>query len=592
MTRVTILVIVVSVLLASLISAESWLHTDWSGGPGQLSWSDTTMFYEGGYVDWLTSPGDLLLEFPVWTYGSFPFTTPTYTLLLQPADSTIYAGGSWGDIFRYFPQYQMWQLIWSLPGDVRTLLRANGALYAGCSGSNEIFMSIDAGSSWVVVGMLPPHVTNVWSLLKNNGTFIAGTGSSADGEIYRSTDGGQNWEPVFWLPDGDVFCLIQAQDSILYAGVSWYDGSQKGDVYRSTDGGSLWEPTGELPTAWSVYSLLQATDGALYAGTYPFGDVFKSIDVGTTWVNTVNLEGATGVHSLIQSTDGPIYAGSSFYGDIFESTDNGTSWYKTSYSDSWSKPNCVNALIQTMDGTLFAGTDIANSAEGIIWGVYGSPYSYDNYLTSSIYDAYENEDFGIMMWDYAANGCDVEMRVRTDTLLDMSTAMDWDSCAWLVNGEDISNVNSVTDGERYIQYRAYLRNQHPFNTTPVLHYVSLQYITGVKEEKPTYSSETSSFSLNQNSPNPFRTSTTITFTRPRVSEHQNTRISENIELKIYDLSGRLVKDFSLGTRHWALGTEVTWDGRDDNNKKLSAGTYFYELKAGKFKETKKMTVVR
>ncbi|MCK4232862.1 T9SS type A sorting domain-containing protein, partial [candidate division WOR-3 bacterium] len=74
-------------------------------------------------------------------------------------------------------------------------------------------------------------------------------------------------------------------------------------------------------------------------------------------------------------------------------------------------------------------------------------------------------------------------------------------------------------------------------------------------------------------PNPFITSTTIILSLLSIE-----RSVKDIELKIYDACGRLVKDFSLGTGHLALGTVVTWDGRDDRGRDVTSGIYFLKLK--------------
>jgi hypothetical protein len=65
------------------------------------------------------------------------------------------------------------------------------------------------------------------------------------------------------------------------------------------------------------------------------------------------------------------------------------------------------------------------------------------------------------------------------------------------------------------------------------------------------------------SPNPFTTSATISI--PGLSEDQINRVSK-IELKIYDISGKLVMSVPLKTKHLSLGTD------------LSPGIYFLKLK--------------
>ena len=62
------------------------------------------------------------------------------------------------------------------------------------------------------------------------------------------------------------------------------------------------------------------------------------------------------------------------------------------------------------------------------------------------------------------------------------------------------------------------------------------------------------------------------------------------ELEVYDISGRLVK--TLFAEDCSPGDYVIkWDGLSENGEKVSPGTYFCLLSAGKFAETKKMMVV-
>ncbi|MCF7792442.1 MAG: CapA family protein [Candidatus Cloacimonetes bacterium] len=82
--------------------------------------------------------------------------------------------------------------------------------------------------------------------------------------------------------------------------------------------------------------------------------------------------------------------------------------------------------------------------------------------------------------------------------------------------------------------------------------------------------------LHQNYPNPFNPSTTISFSL-------NTEISENTELNIYNLRGQKVKSFRnhaefIETFGNPNTYSVTWNGTNNNNKHVSSGIYFYQLK--------------
>ena len=68
-------------------------------------------------------------------------------------------------------------------------------------------------------------------------------------------------------------------------------------------------------------------------------------------------------------------------------------------------------------------------------------------------------------------------------------------------------------------------------------------------------------------PNPFRRRAEI--------ELSIAQSAERTELKIYDVSGRVVKDFKLSS--FVPSSVISWDGKDDSGRKLPAGVYFCRL---------------
>lgn len=67
--------------------------------------------------------------------------------------------------------------------------------------------------------------------------------------------------------------------------------------------------------------------------------------------------------------------------------------------------------------------------------------------------------------------------------------------------------------------------------------------------------------------------------------------AKGTELKIYDATGRLVKDFSLFTLDASRPTPVTWDGKDTSGHKVSSGIYFVTLETEDFRKTKKVILI-
>ncbi len=92
------------------------------------------------------------------------------------------------------------------------------------------------------------------------------------------------------------------------------------------------------------------------------------------------------------------------------------------------------------------------------------------------------------------------------------------------------------------------------------------------------------FSLSRNFPNPFNPSTTISYSVPEGE-------APLVSLKIYDLSGRVVRTLVNGMRE--AGTySVIWDSTDSFGRSVSSGVYFYRLKAGSFMQTRKMVLLK
>jgi PKD repeat protein len=85
------------------------------------------------------------------------------------------------------------------------------------------------------------------------------------------------------------------------------------------------------------------------------------------------------------------------------------------------------------------------------------------------------------------------------------------------------------------------------------------------------------FRLGQNVPNPFNPRTSIEFSLPG---------EEHVRLAVYDLRGRQVA--LLADRVYSAGThKVEWAPRD-----MASGVYFYRFEAGRFVETKRMSLVQ
>jgi flagellar hook assembly protein FlgD len=90
------------------------------------------------------------------------------------------------------------------------------------------------------------------------------------------------------------------------------------------------------------------------------------------------------------------------------------------------------------------------------------------------------------------------------------------------------------------------------------------------------------FGLAQNSPNPFGASATrIAFAVPR---------EQDATLRVFDVQGRLVRTLVNGPVSAGTHT-VEWNGRNDQERTVSAGVYFYRLEADGKSATRKMILL-
>jgi len=65
----------------------------------------------------------------------------------------------------------------------------------------------------------------------------------------------------------------------------------------------------------------------------------------------------------------------------------------------------------------------------------------------------------------------------------------------------------------------------------------------------------------------------------------------DVDIRIYDARGRLVRTLDL-TKASPGQHHVAWDGRDARGRSVGAGTYYYEIRSGGVKASRKMTIVR
>ncbi len=90
------------------------------------------------------------------------------------------------------------------------------------------------------------------------------------------------------------------------------------------------------------------------------------------------------------------------------------------------------------------------------------------------------------------------------------------------------------------------------------------------------------YSFRPGFPNPFRASTSISYSLPR---------REHVRIQVYDVNGRLVRSL-VDEERGAQAHVATWDGRDSGGREVSSGVYFIRFEAGAKVFTQRSVVLR
>ncbi len=177
-------------------------------------------------------------------------------------------------------------------------------------------------------------------------------------------------------------------------------------------------------------------------------------------------------------------------------------------------------------------------------------------------------------------------------------SIEWDSqkIIWKVDGSQFcridlnASLNALREPHFLLLNLAVGGNWpgNPDNTTVFPQTMAVDYVnvyqlsTDIEQE----SRVIDDFSLEQNYPNPFNPSTVISY---------KVKAANNISLKVYDILGRevatLVNEFqNPGTYKSQFSIRDLSEGNEVSQ--LSNGVYFYQLRAGKYIETKKLVIMK
>jgi Protein of unknown function (DUF3160)/FlgD Ig-like domain len=153
-----------------------------------------------------------------------------------------------------------------------------------------------------------------------------------------------------------------------------------------------------------------------------------------------------------------------------------------------------------------------------------------------------------------------------------------------------TNFNRLTDDEWASMYntappsRPLFTNLYMADSMGAAKPEGESLIMGV-QQRPGPAVPATSLALGKNYPNPFNSSTIISFTIPPWLENANA------DLSLYDIQGRLVKRL-LSQKLPAGNFSTKWDGTSNNGNIVATGVYFYHLVVGSQHLSGKMSFVK
>jgi hypothetical protein len=465
--------------------------------------------------------------------------------------STIYKSSDKGETFS--------QTGTNVPGssDVKCIIIDNnnpGILLVAIEASpnDKIYKSINDGLNWTLTldeGQMsfygipmeqdPSHPNNIYTMVNTN--------------FKKSTDFGSTWTTIssnFGPINAPCDIEVFKDTSIILIG------DNGTGIFKSTDYGLTWSQkyytSGEIPTISVDDTHRRIAWATKWSGG---GGLLKSTDYGETWALQPTFNGISMWGVNVQPSDGNVVIANSY------STSPG-SWRSINGGASWTPISIPSPGYQVV--SVDSMTEFA--AQGGGFYKLDAPWFVPVELTS-FYSQLVDRDV-ILNWTTATElnnqGFDVEYSLDNQSFSKIGFVPGFGTTS-----EMKSYSFRVSDIQSGVQY--YRIKQIDFDGTSTI-YNSVE-VTG---------SLPNTFVLDQNHPNPFNPSTTISFSLP---------LEAKVNIKLFNMLGQEVaqitdKDFQAGIH-----------SVDFNAASLSSGAYIYTLEAiglnGEiFKSSRKMLLLR
>lgn len=493
-----------------------------------------------------------------------------------------------------FAQNYVWQLKQSgssLGGPIDIEKYNFDNIYYGSD--NKIYKSSDRGETFTQLGVNIPSASEIKCVIvddNNPNNIVVGIEAASD-KIVKTTNAGASWVVTADGLSFSYFGIPITQDpshpDTLY--------SMNGiNFLRSTDFGSTWTIISSTVGSNSAPCDIEVfpDTSIILVGDNGTG-IFKSTNYGVSWTQTYSTSGEIPTIAVDLREPGIAWATKwSGGGGLLKSTDYGTTWNAI---PTFAGQSMWGLHINPFDGNevftgcYSCGTTWKTKNGGALWQTVSIPSTnYQLFIADSmtIFSAQGN---GIYKLD-SPFFIPVELTSFSASFVGSNVFLNWSTASELNNSgfeieSSIDNVEFVkigyvpgfgttSESKSYSFNISEIPSQKTYYRLKQIDYDgTFEYSSSVEVDGllPT------EFALEQNFPNPFNPTTTITFALP---------VQSKVKINIYNLIGQRVSEL-INNQYSAGKHSVEFNAVD-----LSSGVYFYKIEADNFTAIKKMQLLK
>lgn len=469
-----------------------------------------------------------------------------------------------------------------------SVIDANNAFAIGSGnfGYSQVFSrTTDGGTTWTTqtYSMYSEgrHISFIFNGISfsdpDNGTIVGGNGT-----IISTTNGGESWSYNSFGNTATMrsVALKDANNGIAVGSL--------GTITKTTDGGKSWTVIPVKTNSYLYNTTYADTKHCIAVGNET---VLKSADGGITWkllsFSSIFLRGVSFSDSSKGTAVGYKRIGDSFIAAILRTTDGGETWSEQPAGVTNTLLGIYMTDLNNATAVGEGGTIIKTTDAGATWKLQTSGTTVK---LNSVYFTGVNK--GIIVGE---GGIILRTVDGGNTWVKQSSPVN--SILYSVSFADENHGNAVGEGGIILktinggETWAFQQSK----TSDILYGISLSDTSsgiivgdvntvlwttnggGTTSVDKNNGNSPESFSLKQNYPNPFNPTTKITYSLPE---------GRFVKLSVYDMLGKEIS--TLVNMEENAGTHTV----QFNGSGLPSGVYIYTIKAGEFRDSKKLLLLK